>query len=84
MTPKELIDTIEKAHRLLPGSILGRRRNKELVIWRHFAMFACWRAFPEMTASALAKLFGRDRATIGYAVRRIENGEFSHDSCSIL
>ncbi|MGU3387180.1 helix-turn-helix domain-containing protein [Methylobacterium sp. D53M] len=70
-TPRSVIVEIARSHGFLLREVLGWGRAPELEQARQEAIGAVCDAFPEMTTTAVAALFGRERSTVLHARRRL-------------
>lgn len=70
--PDFIIERVAEHYEVSPADILGKRRNRPLVLPRHVAMWLIRkltaRSFPD-----IGRVFQRDHATVQHACRKISN-----------
>lgn len=78
ITPKLIIDEVADYYNISPNEILSKKRNMEIVVPRHVAMYLC----RSLTDTALAEIGnimgGRDHTTVIHGCEKIEK-ELSTD-----
>ena len=84
-TPQIILEQVAKRFSLDVKTILGSKRQKEVVLARQVAMFLCREEFG-LSFPALAKLFGgKDHSTVLYSVHKIKKLQLdSSDMNSLL
>lgn len=55
------------------GDIVGPRRNKDIIKWRHVAVYLTVVLRPDLTYPTIASIFKRDHSTILYAHAKVRD-----------
>jgi len=77
ITTKLIIDEVEKYYRLSKGSIVSKKRSKDVAYPRQIAMYICRELLEDPSYTKLGQEFGgRDHSTILYGANKI--GEEIH------
>lgn len=72
ITPESVIEHVAKYYKISRKEILGKSRNKDIVLARHIAIFII-RTQLEISLEQIGKIFGnRDHSTIINAIKKIE------------
>ena len=83
-TPQAILEHVSKRFSLDIKTILGNKRQKEVVLARQVAMFLC-REELGLSFPALAKLFGgKDHSTVLYSVHKIKKLQQDSTDMKIL
>jgi chromosomal replication initiator protein len=59
-------------------ALKGKGRGRNLVFFRHLAMYLCLKLIPGIGKQEVGELFGRDRSTVTHGIERIEKAN-NHD-----
>ena len=62
---------VAEAHNVTPSQLLGKRRDRHLVVTRWKAIWLCRKAFPGTPLREIGRWFNRDHGTILYAIQSI-------------
>ena len=63
---------VAAAYSIDVAALIGRRRNGKFMRPRQIGMYLCWELLPDVSQSQIGRRFQRDRTTVVYAIRRIE------------
>ena len=70
--PKAILELVASYYEVDPKDILGKRRQRSLVLPRHVSMYLC-RKHTERSFPELGRFFQRDHTTVQHGVKKVES-----------